>query len=362
MTGVIQEVHEPSRGVGRVSTTEIALFFRRLHSMMASGISLPDSLAYLEKGEAKPACRELVAGCLDNLLKGYPLSTGMKRFPGVFPPVFLEMVHSGETTGTLSSTLGDIAVLCERQLERSRRLLSALAYPLCLFVVMVLVVLLFVFFVAPGDEGLLSTIEGDVPWPSQVLMAFSRFVTNPFSLIGSLLLIGGAVVAFGKAYREQFEFRLWVDSFCLGLPIVGRLLILLDSARALEVIASSLKVGLNIGEALQTASRVVSNEKFRQDLRATYQAITEGNGLGRSLAGLTPIPRFATSLIEVAEEAGELDLVLDRTAASLDEDANDALDKVAALAEPILLTFGGIAAGFVAVATFLPIMRLLSHL
>lgn len=170
--------------------------------MMGAGISLPDSLAYLEKGETNPACRELVAGCLDSLLKGYPLSAGMRRFPHAFSRLLLEMVHSGENTGALSTTLGDIAVLCERQLERSHRLVSALAYPLCLLVVMVLVVLLFVVFVAPGDEGLLGAIEGDVPWPSQLLMTISEFVTNPIWMVGSLLLLSGAAVALARAYRE----------------------------------------------------------------------------------------------------------------------------------------------------------------
>ncbi len=65
-------------------------------------------------------------------------------------------------------------------------------------------------------------------------------------------------------------------------------------------------------------------------------------------------------MIEVAEESGQLDHILQRAAAALDEDVNDALTRAVALAEPVLLMVGGVAAGFVAVATFLPIMRLIS--
>ena len=74
------------------------------------------------------------------------------------------------------------------------------------------------------------------------------------------------------------------------------------------------------------------------------------------------MPRFVTALISVGEESGQLESIVDRTAAILDEDVNDALNAAVALVEPLLLCLGGVAAGFVAVATFLPIMRLLSNL
>lgn len=351
-----------SLAVRGIRAGEVALFFRRLHTMVVSGISLPDSMVYLERGEANPAFRQVLASCLDTLLKGYPLSMGFKRYPQVFGVLSVEMVATGESTGALSCTFGHLAQLAERNIERKQRIKSALAYPTCLFVVMVLVVALFVTFVAPGDEGLFSALGDDIPWPSQVLIGISSVVTNPLLMVG---LGGGALtlaLLFRRSYHQSPEFRLSIDSGLLGLPVLGKLISALESARCLDVLATSLSVGLTIVQALKNSLRVVSNEKFRRDLEAANQAIIEGSGLGAALAANTSIPRFATSLIEVSEEAGALDGALDRCARILDEQVNDALERAVVLAEPLLLALGGTAAGFVAIATFLPIMRLIAEL
>jgi type II secretory pathway component PulF len=345
-----------------IRSGEVALFFRRLHTMLHSGISLPDSLSYLEKGEANPAFRKVLGSCLDILLKGHPLSLGMKKHSEVFSVLSIEMVTNGENTGHLSNTLGQLAMLQERSLDRVQRIKGALAYPTCLLLVMLVVVGLFVTFVAPGDEGLFSTLGDDVPWPSQVLMSLSAFVTNPALMLGSGALVTGLVLLFRRAYHESAEFRLRVDEQCLALPVVGPLLARLDAARTLDVLATSLEVGLSIVQAMKNSIRVVANERFRQDLLEANQAIIAGDGLGVALARNTRIPRFATSMIEVGEESGKLDHILKRSSLILDEDVNDALARLVLLAEPLLLSLGGLAAGFVAVATFLPIMKLISNL
>lgn len=344
-----------------VRSSDIALFFRRLHAMLQAGVSLPNSLSYLEVGEPNPAFQAVIKGCLDTVLKGFPLSTAMRRY-GAFSTLSVEMVANGEKMGSLAQSFGHLATLQERQIERKQRVVSAMAYPLCLLTVMLLVVGLFVTFVAPGDEGLFSVLGDDVPWPSQALITLSAGISNPLLMGAMVLFLAASTLGFRKAYRDFASFRFKVDSFCLDLPVIGRLLSRLDSARSLDVLASSLKVGLTIVQALKNSVRVVSNDKFRSDLEKANGAIMEGQGLGSALAESTSIPRFATSLIEVAEEAGQLDSALERTAAILDEDVNDALGRAVALVEPLLLCLGGAAAGFVAIATFLPIIRLVSNL
>jgi type IV pilus assembly protein PilC len=330
--------------------------------MLQAGISLPDGLAYLVKGEVNPALTRVLEDCLDTLLKGYPLSQGMRRAPTTFSPMLVEMVATGESTGALAQTLGQLAHLQERSQDRVQRVKSALAYPTCLFVIMLLVMGLFVTVVAPGDQGMFGVLGDNIPWPSQVLISLSRLLGNPWLMLTLLALLAGLVEVCRRAYQRSSRLRLSMDSFCLRLPVVGRLLVGLDAARALEVLYSSLKVGLSIVQALKNAIRVVQNERFRQDLVAANHAVMNGRGLGVALAENTRLPRFATSLIEVCEEAGELDSALERVAAALDEQVNDALNRAVALAEPLLLCLGGLAAGFIAVATFLPIMRLLSTL
>lgn len=345
-----------------VGAGELSLLFRRLHTMLEAGISLPDSLVYLEKGETDPELHEVIQGCLSGILRGQPLSAGMRKFPKTFSPLMIEMVASGENTGSLASTLGHLASLTERQQDRRQKVLSALAYPCCLFFVMTIVVLIFVVFVAPGDDGLFRSLGDEIPWPSQVLIGVSKFVTNPLLLGGAVGILALLVFALRKSYRENSSFRYRVDELCLGLPVVGRLVVRLEAARVLDVLGSSIRIGLSVVTALNNGIRVCANARFRDDLGRALEAISVGSGIGSALSEYTQVPRYATSLIEVAEESGQLDHVMARAAATLDEEANSALAQLVSLAEPLLLCLGGLAAGFVAVATFLPIIRLISNL
>ncbi len=330
--------------------------------MLDAGISLPDSLVYLEKGETDPELHEVIQGCLGSILRGQPLSVGMRNFPKTFSPMMIEMVASGESTGGIASALGHLASLTERQQDRRQKVLAALAYPCCLFLVMMMVVLIFVVFVAPGDDGLFKSLGDEVPWPSQVLIEVSKFVTNPLLLGGAIGLLALLIFALRKNYQENSNFRFRVDDFFLSLPVVGRLMVRLEAARVLDVLGSSIRIGLSVVTALDNGIRVCANARFRDDLQKAMEAISVGSGIGSALSEHTQIPRYATSLIEVAEESGQLDHVIARASATLDEEANSALSQLVALAEPMLLSLGGLAAGFVAVATFLPIIRLISNL
>ena len=345
-----------------VGAGELSLFFRRLHTMLDAGVSLPDSLLYLEKGETNPDLHAVIQGCLQTILRGQPLSVGMRKCPQAFSPMMVEMVASGEATGGLANTLGQLARLAERQQAQRQSLRSALAYPLCLFVVMVMVAVLFAVFVAPGDSGLFKVLGEDVPWPSQVLITISKFLTNPLLVTLLVLATVGSIAAVRKLYREHPNFRRQVDETLLRTPLLGRLIVRIEAARVLDILGSSVRIGLSVVTALRNGAAVCTNMKLRDDLQQAIEAITAGSGVGAALARFTTIPRYATSLIEVAEESGQLEHVVERAALCLEDEANTVLGQLVTLAEPLLLGLGGVAAGFVAVATFLPVMRLVSTL
>ena len=164
-----------------VRPVEVALFFRRMNTMLAAGISIPDSLASLERAEINPVFRKVLGNCLDTLIAGHSFSHCLASHSAVFSSLVVEMAANGERTGTLANTLGHLASLQERGLERRQRVKAALTYPLCLLIVMLLVVCLFVTFVAPGDEGLFGTLGEELPWPSRVLMALSPAVARVLS-------------------------------------------------------------------------------------------------------------------------------------------------------------------------------------
>jgi type IV pilus assembly protein PilC len=328
--------------------------------MLSAGISLPDSLENLVKSETDTSLRHAMISCLQALLGGERMSTGMRRHSDIFDRFSVKLIDVSEKTGSLSSGLDRLARLEEKRIGRTQRLQTALAYPLCLFLVMLSVAAVFVFFVAPGDDGLFRLLGGELPWPSLVLIQVSRLLTSPL-LIGIALTSAGAIVlAFRTMYSSSSSFRLRVDRLLLIIPVVGTLVTKFETVRFFECLSSSLKIGSPLLESLSNSIGVVQNTHFQEALLKVYGDIVQGEGVGASLCRRTPIPKLVIALIEVAEETGSLDSTLTRAAVILEEELDQSVASALLLLEPMLIAIGGLIAGFVAVATFLPIMQLVA--
>lgn len=344
-----------------VSAAKVGIFFRQLHTLLNAGVTLHEGMLKLAEGESNPSMEEAITGCVTSVLRGRELSWGMQRFPRVFSPVCVNMVRVAEHTGGLAAVCDQLALLHERKERRRQAIKGALAYPICLLAVMTVVTFLFVTVVAPGDQGLLSSLGGEVPLASRILMAVGSFLSNPLLVSAALSFLVASVVGLRRLYCDGGEVRRTLDELMLETPVLGKFLGRLEAARTLEIMAACSRVGLTAVQGLHHAARTAHNTRFQSDLRASIAAISRGYGLGTALARNTVIPKMATSLIEVGEASGELERMLERSARILDEDSQSALDQLVSMVQPFFLSLGGLVAGFVAVATFLPITTLISQ-
>lgn len=330
--------------------------------MMGAGIPLADSVAYLERGETEPRFQGVLVDVHRALSSGHPFSRSLGRHSGLFPPTVIELIAVGEKTGALLASLEQVALLYERQSERRQRIGAALTYPLCLAAVMLVVMVLFVKVLGPRDQGLMGMLGKDVPWPTRVLLAMSDFLSQPLWWGAALAVMIFLVLLVRRQYHQRAELRERCDALLLNLPVLGSLFSKLEGARALDALGSSLRVGLPLMSALSNAGRTVSNSSFRGRWSEASVLIRDGQGLAVALTAQGCFPRLVTSLVEVGESSGKLEEMLGRAAGLLDEEVNDSVDQALSLLEPLLLAVGGAAAAFVAVATFMPVMRLVSTL
>lgn len=344
-----------------VSSQEVALFYQRLGVLTNSGIPIHESLLFLEQGETNPVLRKALEEVYRSITHGHLLSESLKRHQKIFSRLAVELIAVGENTGGLAATLNHIAALQQKSRERAHRIRGALVYPACLALVMLAVVYLFVSFVSPGDKGLFAALGDDIPWPSAVLMDISTFARSPTLMIGGFIGLVASGLLLRRLLHEKPELRLKLHSLSLSLPLVGPLVIKLETARCLEVLASSIRVGASLPASLRSSIRVVKNRRFQADLELVLEAVKNGQPFGSSFASYTLAPSYATALLEVTDYSGNLDVILKTLAEALDEEVNYDLDAAVKLLEPAMLFISGLAAGFVTLATFLPVIRLVAQ-
>jgi type II secretory pathway component PulF len=337
------------------------LFFRQLHTMFSSGVGLLDSIEYIERGVSDPDFSLVLKECYKEIANGSSFSRALARHKGTFDSLYIQLIVVGESTGALVQALEQIATLGESRLRRQQHLGSAMAYPICLLTVMFLVCAIFVLFVAPGDSEFMKLLGDDVPWPSQVLITVSSFLQNPLFLSASLLSILSLVLIFRRFYSTSTGFRWQFDALIRRVPVIGELDNNLDTARLLDVVSTCLQVGLDVISSLKYGAAMCRNECNRRDLKEAIQGVTRGEMVAEALGSYTSLPPLAICLIDVGEVSGKLQEMTAHTAQMISEDVNYQIDVALELVEPILLCVGGTVAGFVAIAAFLPIMRLVAN-
>ena len=219
----------------KVKQEAVAIFFRRMATMLNSGVPLADCLQFMVTSEADDALAKAADHLTKQVLAGNTLSGAMRdpRLKLVFDPVCCGMVALGEQTGQLSKIMGKLADLKERQLGLTRSLVPALTYPLVLFVVIVIIGLLFTMVLGPGEGGLFGAFGGEIPWPTKVVQAVAGYVRRPWIFLPFIVAGGLGMLAIRHRYKTNQPFRLRVDVLLASLPLIGPLLLKIECAKIL---------------------------------------------------------------------------------------------------------------------------------
>ena len=231
-----------------------------------------------------------------------------------------------------------------------------------LFCVIIIIGLLFTLILGPGEGGLFAAFGEEIPWPTRVVQAVAGYVRQPWLFLPVIVLAGLGAFAFRHRYKTHQPFRLRIDVFLCSLPMIGPLLLKIECAKILYVLSDGLEVGLPAIQVLAMARDVCSNEKVKVELIGVLKRFSDGSELTECLSQYQLFPAMVVSMVEVGMESGKLDKVLGQACIGYEEEVQMALDNVARLAEPLLLMFAGFMAGFLALATLLPIIKLTQSL
>lgn len=337
----------------------MAPFYRRLATLLAAGVNLSRAFESLgDSGEAD--LDRLVETLHQGVSSGFSLSQSMRRRPDIFGPLALGLVAAGEETGRLTYALSRLADASEQALRLKKMVIAALTYPVILACSLLLLALLFATFICSQDANLFGADQ--LPWPTRVLVAFGGLARNPLVVSGAILLLGMVAATARQTYQRSRAIRRRVHEAILRMPLVGRLVAKMISARVVYVMGLTLDVGLPLTASLDLGERVAGNLAVEGQLRRVRQAVGLGEDVTAAFGSLEVLPPMVISIIEVGMTTGNLSELLMRASTSLEEDAQDALLALARLLEPILLAGGGVVAGFVALAALAPMLQLLQQL
>jgi len=341
-----------------VKVKDVAIFARQFATMINAGLSLTKCLSILAEQTESDGLREIIQQVANDVEAGQSLSDSLVKHPKVFPPIFVNMVRAGETGGVLDEVLVRVADHFESELALKGKIKSAMTYPVAMGVLVLIILAAMMIFVVPVFEEMFSSMGGELPFITQVLVNISDFVSGVGGLF--VLLAGIAGMFAFRWWKNTATGKLLWDRTKLRLPIFGGLIRKIALAKFTRTFGTLVSAGVPILGALDIVADTSGNEVIAQAVKKTRSAIKEGETIAKPLSESKVFPSMLVQMIAVGEETGALDAMLNKIADFYDEEVATAVDGLTSLIEPLMMASLGVIVGGMVIALYMPMFQIIT--
>jgi type IV pilus assembly protein PilC len=337
---------------GKVKTDEIVTFSRQLALLIESGVGIIQSLELLGNQSSDKQLKSVLINVIDDLRGGKALSESMSKYPNVFSIIYSKMVGVGERTGSLDTILRNLANYAEQQSKSASKIKTALAYPIVVGILAIVVGAILIGFVLPPIVNLFKALGGDLPLPTKILIGFSEFTQANGIAIGIALLI--IIVGVIFSMRTSKGKYMW-DEIKLRIPYLGRLLHVSELAKLCRNMSLLFKAGIPLNEIITLTSHACGNRTIARALNEVGQETLRGKGLSDPMRSHKAFLPLMVELTKVGEETGNLEETLNMISMNYETEAETRTQRMIAMIEPAMTIAMGIFVGFLALSIFMPI-------
>ena len=341
----------------KVKNSDIVMFSRQMATLLDAGISIVPALQLILEQTSNRAFKKIIAKILDDLRSGSPFSEALTRHREIFGELYCELVAVGERTGAAADSLRQAASHMEKDIVLKKKIKKALTYPIIVLSVAVIVIGVLVVFVLPKMTAMLVSMDVPLPATTRALIAFTDFTRGNMLL---LMAVIGLVICAIVLYIRKPSGRRNLDRFLLSAPVVGKTNLMNEMARFSRTLGILIRAGLPLPDILDLSRKTSSNTEVKNALSDVRDGLLRGEGLSEPMSRNEVFPRLLVQMVMVGEESGKLESTLDTVAASYEAEADDRINTMVAMIEPIMTIVLAVIIGFIALSVITPMYSMTS--
>jgi type IV pilus assembly protein PilC len=341
----------------RVKMKEIVHFTRQFATMVNSGLPLVQCLDILAQQSENKFLASSVSEVRADVESGATLADALRNHPKVFNDLYVNMVAAGEAGGILDTVLLRLSVFLEKNEALVRKVKGAMIYPGVIMSVAVVAIMVLLVFVIPTFESMFASVDLTLPAPTRLVIWLSDTLQAYWWLMLGLLVAGVWSI---RMYYKTSGGRLALDSLMLRVPILGDLLRKTAVARFTRTLGTLLSSGVSILDGLEITARTAGNRVIHDAVMRSRSSIAGGETIAEPLKQSGVFPPMVTQMINVGEQTGTIDEMLDKIADFYDDEVDTAVEALLAAMEPMLIVFLGVVVGGMIVAMYLPIFDMIN--
>lgn len=346
-------------GTKKLKPRDLSVFCRQFLSILKAGVSMISALEMLTDQTENKKLKEALKSVKDNVEKGDTLSVAMKKQDGLFPPILLNMIAAGESSGSLEVSLERMSVHFEKDARIKGMVKKAFMYPIVLIFVMIAVVVVMLTFVIPQFKSMFDDLGSDLPGFTKAALALSDSLQNTWYI----WLIGIAVLILAyKLYVRTPNGSRVVAALKLKIPVFGSLSVKTACARFARTLSTLMASGMPLIDSINICAKVLDNVLYKDALVETSRQVERGVSLTTPLEKSGLFPSMVIHMISIGEETGSMEEMLTNVADYYDEEVEMTTQQATALMEPIIIIMMALVVCALIAVIYGPMVQLYSDL
>ncbi len=341
-------------GGQKIKRIQILLFTREMADMLDAGMPIDRAFSVLVEQLDSDSMRVMMQAMQADIRAGQPFSEALRKYPRLFPSLYVNMIRAGEVSGQLSDVMERLSDFMEKEQVRRSQIMAALTYPAVLLGVATLAITFLLTFVVPKLSGIFHDMGNALPIPTRILLAASGFISQYWLGIIAVLAIGGFAL---RTWAITDVGRDTIDRLKLAMPLFGTVAQKIVAARLARTLGTLLAGGVPILESLDISADALGNAISSEALVQVRNGVRQGEMLHEAMEKTAAFLPVVLHMTAVGEETGRLPNMLIRTADTLDFEVDNTMRRLTSLVEPLVVLLMGGFIGFVVLSILLPIFE-----
>jgi type IV pilus assembly protein PilC len=342
---------------GRITNKEVVILSRQIATLFEAQVSALRVFRLLASEAENRQLQSILNKVADELQAGSSISRALSGHPDVFSSFYVNMVRSGEETGSLDKSFMYLADYLDRQYQVVTKARNAMMYPAFVIGTFFLVMGLMLTLVIPRIAQILTDSGQELPIYTKIVIGLSSFVSDYVGAMLVLLAVGGV---FLYRFKQTTVGQRAIDEFKISIPYLGDLYRKLYLTRMCDNLSTMLTSGISMVQALEVTADVVDNAVYKEIMEYTLAEVKGGRSFADTIGEYPEIPGVLAQMAKVGEETGNLGEILTTLSVFYRREVDNAVDTLIGLIEPIMIVALGLGVGVLLASVLMPIYNLTS--
>lgn len=336
----------------KVKPRDLSVFCRQFVSITQAGVPMKEALQMMTEQTENKWLKKATADVLLNVEKGNTLADSMAAIPDVFPPMLVNMVAAGESSGSLEMSFDRMATHFEKEAKLKATIRKATIYPIILIFAVIGVVAVMLLYVIPIFIDMFADLDIEMPALTMGVMNLSKWTASHWYVI--LVVVAAVVAAYRLIYNTD-QGRLKIDCIKMKIPLFGKLTVKTACAQFARTMSTLMGAGISTTECLDTCTKIINNIHYKNALQKAKEEVMKGIPLSEPLAVSEVFPPMVCHMTGIGEETGNMEEMLSKLADYYDEEVEITTQSVLAAMEPLIIVFMALIVGTLVIAVIMPI-------